>query len=73
MKKPTNEAASVRIFQAFGKDEISRMESYLNDFLGQQIQIISVSPQMCSVGDLGGEIYQAMTITVLYRGISPLS
>lgn len=67
MKSEPNEKTSIKIFQAFGRDEITRMENDLNDFLEQQIRIISVSPQMCSLGDWGSEIYQAMTVTVLYQ------
>lgn len=71
MRKQANGTAQVKIFQAFGRDGIIRMEDEINDFLDQQIQIISVSPQVCSIGDWGGEIYQAMTVTVLYQDIVP--
>ncbi|MGX5710507.1 hypothetical protein [Brucella lupini] len=71
MKTRANGIAQVKIFQAFGRDGISRMESEINDFLDERIQIISVSPQVCSIGDWGGEIYQAMTVTVLYQDSAP--
>jgi len=72
MKISANGKTSVKIFHAFGKDGITRMEGEVNDFLCQQAGIISVSPQMCSIGDWGSEIYQAMTITVLYQDAPPL-
>lgn len=70
MKNRSIEVAQVKIFSAFGRDGIIRMEDEINDFLDQRIQIISVSPQMCSIGDWGSEIYQAMTVTVLYQAAS---
>lgn len=60
---------SVKIFQAFGKGQISEMEEKVNDFLDEHESqnIISVTPQMCSIGHGQDEIYQTMTITVFYR------
>ncbi|WP_374829657.1 hypothetical protein [Paenochrobactrum pullorum] len=67
MKIPANGNTKVKIFHAFGKDDITKMEGELNDFLSEPIDTISVTPQMCSIGDWGSEIYQAMTVTVLYQ------
>lgn len=73
MSERLNHDTFVRIFQAFGKDAIDDMEERVNDFINDDtdpIHVISLTPQMCSVGHGQDEIYQTMTITVWYRAVS---
>ncbi len=65
---PVTQVSAVKIFQAFGKDGIDMLDGKVNDFLeNEDIEVISITPQMCSVGHGRDEIYQMMTITVWYR------
>lgn len=70
MTERLNRDTFVKIFQAFGKDAIDEMEEKVDDFLNDKdspIHVISLTPQMCSIGHGQDEIYQTMTITVWYR------
>jgi len=68
MKKQATSDTSVKIFSAFGGAGIDSLDAKVNNFIEQDdIQVISITPQMCSIGDGQSEIYQNMTITIWYR------
>ncbi|OJH54929.1 hypothetical protein ATN81_11765 [Agrobacterium pusense] len=70
MSERLNHDTFCKIFQAFGKDGIDEMEEKVDDFLNDKdspIHVISIAPQMCSIGNGQDEIYQTMTITIWYR------
>jgi hypothetical protein len=59
----------VEIFTDFGKAGLQRLEQEVNEWLldNDEIDVISLTPAMCTVGESGGELYQCFAITVWYR------
>jgi len=60
----------VKIFQAFGKEQIDLLERKINDWLGDgdTIKVAHTNTAAASVSDAGGssEMYQTVIVTVWY-------
>lgn len=67
MKYAVSDDTQIKIFSAIGGAGIDGLDEKVNAFIEQDhIRVISVMPQMCSVGHGRDEIYQSMTITILF-------
>ena len=60
----------VKIFQAFGKNEINDMEDIINDWMEAEpstLNIVHTNSAAASVGEDGGETYQTLIVTAWYN------
>ena len=58
----------IKIFEAWGAAEIAGMEKAVNDWIAvNRVGVVSITPQLCSVGSAASELYQYLLVTVVFK------
>lgn len=60
----------IKIFYGSGWRGLEKLQEEVNEFIyDDSIQVLSLTPSACAVGNPHEEIYQAVTITLWYRHV----